>query len=246
MLDDLTYTVTRAVPGMSLDRLWDAWPRQPRRRALGEICRILTAIHAMPWPADVPVEPTEPSPGSAAARDVRAVIGSSLHPIRSLPRMIEHAHDLPDVPRPTLAAVADHLTRLDPAATAVDATTATHGDLHLTNVLWHDDAVSATLDYEWAEPAPPDRDLEPLIRRLADDHTGADLADLAHAVHDHAPHLVAGDLAIERVWLFRVAFEVRALFLWGTRPPYATGHPVPQLADLARGPESLAYLAAPS
>jgi aminoglycoside phosphotransferase (APT) family kinase protein len=229
---DLTWMLTRRLPGRSLDEQWVALDTASRRNAFTQLADALRALHGWTPPPDVAQEVR----WRPAVFDTDSIIGVDLNPLpvdRAL-ALVPRALDLAGVDPGLIDAVADRLVQLRPLDpfTAGDATVVTHGDAHLGNILWHDDHLVALLDFEWARWGPPDLELQAFCR--LDGRAPAALTWLA----EFYPGLVSHPRWMERVWLYDLAETLRSLLI---RPPAADGtadefHPLARLRDLVDGP----------
>jgi hypothetical protein len=168
--------------------------------------------------------------------------------VSRLLRLVGDAAYLPGVDVGVMRAVAD---RLASVADALDdcATTLVHGDLHLENVLAAaDGALTAVLDFEWSEAGPPDLDLDILVHSLAtpelhlESGSGErlhrrDFDDVVGWLDDAYPELFSHPRLPERMWIYRLAYDVNALLhepparatRFGSLPPH---HPYQRIVRL--------------
>lgn len=207
------WMVTLRVPGLELSRLWSCLRADERQRAIVELAHVLQALHQVTAPLDGPAGDADDCPHPL--------------PVERLLGLLAQAARLPGIDRGVLITATE---RLRDTAGAIDEhpTTLIHGDLHLENVLA--DArggLTGLLDFEWAEAGPPDLDLDVLIHSLADPalHVDGgegtrlqrrDFEDVLGWLADAYPALFSHPRLAERMWIYRLAYEVRALSL---QPP---------------------------
>src|SRR5690606_22367669 len=103
-----------------------------------------------------------------------------------------------------------------------EAPTLVHGDLHFQNVLWDGERVTALLDLEFARPAPPDVDLDVLLRFCTapflfvpvgreDEARTEDYEPVPGWFAEECPELFDHPRALDRLRLFAVGFDTREL-----------------------------------
>jgi aminoglycoside phosphotransferase (APT) family kinase protein len=124
-----------------------------------------------------------------------------------------------------------------------------HGDLTFENIMVDINGLSALLDFEWSRGAPPDLELDVLLRflRYPEAHVPADIApSLGHADFEEVPSWLAEDYPelfghpriVERLALYNVAFDMAELVrMKSVVPSSEMGplHPVRRLQALLNG-----------
>lgn len=241
------WLVQRRVPGMPLVRCWPTLTVDERRRAVTEVIAALRALHATAEPVGLPHAGEPPQllqPGAHATDPVCA----------ALARAMELPHVDAGALRDAVGWVRTTRAALDP----FEAPTLVHGDLHFQNVLWDGEHVTAMLDLEFARAAPPDLDLDVLLRfcvvpflyvpvgRESEART-EDYADVPFWFRDEYPELFAHRRLLDRLRLYSVGFDVHDLLANPpTRPPgeLTRHHPYRRLLATLRGGGHLDYLAA--
>jgi len=203
------WLVTVRIPGHELSRAWTSLRPHERRRSIAELAGAMQALHTFPAPFATPAGDASDCP----------------HPLPAdrLLGLLVTAADLPGVDPGVLAAAAE---RVAAAAPLLDEhpTTLVHGDLHLENVLTGGGGrLSGLLDFEWARPGPPDLDLDILLHSLADPELHVhgeggrlerrDFDDVVGWLRDAYPALFAHPSLAERLWVYRLSYEVRALLI---------------------------------
>lgn len=202
------WAVTVRLPGSVLAHLWPSLGRDHRHRAITGLAEALRTLHHTPAPSSV-------SPGDP---------DRCPHPLPAdrLLRLLADAADLPGVDRTVFGDAAERLADYAQWLDATD-TNLVHGDLHLENVLaTADGTVTGLLDFEWSRPGPPDLDLDILLRSLAQpaihhrSSTGAalrrqDFQDVSTWLQQAYPGLFAHPHLRERLWVYRLAYDVADL-----------------------------------
>ncbi len=204
------YLVVERRPGRPLAHCWPDLDPTQRRRAVAQLAACLRAIHATPAPDDLAPLPATPQLlGDAAPPAVAPLLAG-------LDRLAADPNADPAV----IALARDQVTAFAADLEPFDATHLIHGDLTFENVLWDGAAISAVVDFEWCRGAPPDLDLDVLLRCCAfpDAHVAAEHAARSRAV-DYAPvvtwlaedypELFAQPGLARRLWLYSLAFDVR-------------------------------------
>jgi len=240
------WLVTVRISGQELSRAWPSMRRGQRRRSITELATVLRALHETP-------APTRDPPGARA---------DCPHPLPAdrLLRLLAVATEVPGVDR---AVLFDAAERLAATAGCLDDTSVTlvHGDLHLENVLTGGDGeVTGLLDFEWARPGPPDLDLDVLLHSLADPELhvqggdGArlhrrDFDEVVAWLRDAYPALFGHPRLAERLWVYRLAYDVQALVAEAPTGAPCTGelpahHPYQRIVRLVEGRSDLGWFLA--
>ena len=241
------WIVLRRVAGTPLVRCWPVLTREERQRAVTEVATAVRALHATPEPPNLPATDETPQlvvPGAHATEPIVAAL--------------ERAAKLPHVDARAMATAVEWVRTMRTALDPFVSSTLVHGDLHFQNVLWDGEQVSAVLDLEFARAAPPDVDLDVLLRfctapflfvpvgREAEAKT-EDYADVPYWFRDAYPEVFGNRRAFDRLRLYAVGFDVRDLLANPpTRPPneLTRHHPYRRLLSTLKGQGHLDYLAA--
>ncbi len=241
------WLVARRRPGAVLARCWPSMSTDQRRRATAQLAEDLRALHATPCPPGI-VEPVDNPQLLVPGPQPEARL------LSALARAGELAHVDRGLVRELTAIVVDGA----PLLGTFEAATLVHGDLTFENVLWDGSGVSAVIDFEWCRAAPPDVDLDVLLRfcaypflHVADDYAdktlAEDYADVPWWLRDDYPELFFADGTLERLRIYGIGFDVRELLAY----PPAVGahllsehHPLRRLARIAAGTSHLDALAA--
>ena len=253
--EHLAWQITRAIDGIPLAVALPTLSAAQRRNAARDTGRILAALNAHPFPADVIAALAAPRPTGAPS--VEALIGADLNPLpyrRALlltgpARALPHVDPaLIDDVEARLRALADvdplSATVRGPAIVPRAVPTCVHGDAHPSNILWRDGRVAALLDFEWARLAPPDLELEPYLRGDSDAGKDAEAATrdtLGWLAETHPAAFAHPDL-IARLWLYQLAFTLRQLLIKAPDRPAADlpgDHPIQRLRRIVDGPKHL-------
>ena len=241
------WILLRRVSGTPLVRCWPRMTGDERRRAVTEVATALRALHATPEPPNLPPTGETPQLLVAGPRSVDPVVAA-----------LERAAKLPHVDAGVMTTAVDWVRTMRTALDPFESATLVHGDLHFQNVLWDGEQVTALLDLEFARAAPPDVDLDVLLRfctvpflfvpvgREAE-AKAEDYADVPYWFRDAYPELFAHRRTFDRLRLYAVGFDVRDLLANPpTRPPneLTRHHPYRRLLATLRGTGHLDYLAA--
>jgi len=229
------------IPGRELSRVWHGLRRVERRGSIRDLAACLQALHQ--------VRATSAAPGGD---------DDCPHPLPAarLERLLDAAMGLPGIDRGVIAAARDKL-RSGADALDPDPMTLVHGDLHLENVLAHQPgSVSGLLDFEWCRAGSPDLDLDVLLHSLADPALHVESGDggtLQRRDFDEVvswlraayPALFEHPRLPERLWIYRLSYEVRDLMAdppragaGGSLPPH---HPYQRIVRLIEGRSDLSW-----
>jgi len=236
------WMVAMCIPGRELSRVWRGLRRVERKRSITELAGCLEALHHVPATGEAPGG-DEDSPHPL--------------PVARLARLLDAAAALPGIEAGPIAAARE---KLRSSADALDPnpTTLVHGDLHLENVLADEPgSVSGLLDFEWCRAGSPDLDLDVLLHSLADPALHVESGDggaLQRRDFDEVvswlraayPALFEHPRLPERLWIYRLAYEVRSLIAEPPRPGAAGGslpphHPYQRIVRLIEGRSDLSW-----
>jgi hygromycin-B 7''-O-kinase len=219
------WLVMERMRGKTLAEWWAVMLAKEQREAIRQLAVALRALHAV-----------KPS-----IQVLALAHGDTPHPLpasRTL-ELVDECRRLPGVEGRVMDAVAVLVRRFGDAFDAKEAVTGlVHGDLLFDNILWDGARITALLDLEWVRPGPPDLDLDILLQYCAEPElsttahdrfavTAKDLADVPVWLEEDYPELFAHPRLNERLLLYRLAYDVRALLL---DPPPAT------IADMPHHP----------
>lgn len=216
------WLLLRRVEGIPLGEAWSAMGEADRREAIAQLAARMQLIHGTPAPDLDPPFAHDPL--------------ASPHPVDPpgrLLRLIRRARDLPDVDPHVFEGAQALLERCLPALAGPRPTGLVHGDLHLENVLWDGNRITALVDFEFARAGPPDLDLDILLRfcatpelHVADAYRHAVSAATFRMVpawlRQDYPALFAHPRLVDRLTVFALAYDLRQLLLDPPTGPPAT------------------------
>ena len=223
--------VTRS-PGRVLSRCWPSMSDAQRRNAVHELAALLKALHATPAPKDLI--------DVGAPQLLQREPGTS--PVAPLLAGLERARALPNVGAGLIDQLTDIVRTTQPLIEPFDVPTLIHGDLTFENVLWDGDTIAGLIDFEWSRAAPPDLELDVLLRfcafpelHVADDYVDETMTQnyrvVPHWMRERYVELFITRNALDRLRLYAIAFDVRQLL---TSPPPAPLHDLPPSHELQR------------
>ncbi len=233
-LEGTAFLIVGRKKGMTLARWWpDMRPKQ-RREAIGQLAACMRAIHS-----------TRVPDGLDPISDTPQLLGIGKSEALPLLRGIQQLRGVANVDSSVVDDAEGLVRSLAASAGTHPPTGLVHGDLSLENVLWDGSSISAVLDFEWARAAPRELDLDVLCRFLVlpehhvpeayRDRVGPDhFLDVVGWLIDDYPELFSPARLAERLTLFAVAYEVRAVLAnppggpVGSLPP---AHPYRRLVD---------------
>jgi aminoglycoside phosphotransferase (APT) family kinase protein len=239
------WLVVGRVDGSELSRAWPTMTVEQRERAVTAVGRAMAAIHSVDAVAGR-LDEGLPDDPMACPHQL---------PAERLAERLGEAARLPFVDRGMIEAA---VVQLATKASALDRhpRSLVHGDLHFENVLWNGHDVTAIVDFEWARPGPRDLDLDVLLHALADPsvHVGRDY-DVVPQRYDFDrvagwlrasyPALFEHPRLDERLWIYRLSYDTRALLL---DPPsdrlerLSPHHPYQRLHRLVEGRSDLGWV----
>jgi hygromycin-B 7''-O-kinase len=220
------WLILRRPRGRVLSQAWPHLATPQRNLAIQHLAHLLQVVHSLPAPAELP---EIDDPPLLVSVDLES-------PTADLVRAIDRLAPLPNIDAglmaDTLGLVRDLTLSLEPFR----ATTMVHGDVHFENILWDGTRAHTLLDWKWARPAPPDVDLDVLLRfcahpyaYVADAHrhhaTADEYVDVPWQLADAYPDLFSHNRQFDRMRVFSIAYDVRELLLY---PPPV---PVDRLPD---------------
>lgn len=223
-------------PGAPLAHSWPTMGNQDRKRATFQIARCLREIHETHAPDDL-----SPLAGP------QMITSGALFPTQPIHDAIEHATRLEHMPLGLLRDLSVRVSELTPALGTFASKTLIHGDLTFENVLWDGKNVTAMIDFEWARVAPPDLDLDVLLRMCALPHlhVAADYESTTRAqdydsvplwMGETYPELFDVPRLTERLELYSLAFDLNELLSF---PPRSDLKQLPDLHPLNRMRQTL-------
>jgi hygromycin-B 7''-O-kinase len=235
----------KRVNGTVLSRCWPAMTTEDRRSAVRQLAGKLRALHSTRTPDGLP--------GLDAPQLLEA---GGFTPVLPLQRSLARVRNLPFVDERVVDGLESMVHDLAPALMPFGASTLVHGDLTFENILWDGQRITALLDFEWSRGAPPDVDLDVLLRmcafpflHVAADYEkqtrAADYVDVARWLADDDPALFGAPRLFDRLVIYSIAYDVRDLLAF---PPQAAPrslspyHAINRLQNTLRGASHLAWL----
>jgi aminoglycoside phosphotransferase (APT) family kinase protein len=239
------FLVMRRVPGTVLARCWPRMAIEARREAIRQLAQKLRLIHATPTPE-----------GLLPLRAPQLLEAGHIAPMLPLLRALGRVRNLAFVEADLVDTLESLVVELTPAIMPFESRTLVHGDLTFENVLWDGERISAVLDFEWSRGAPPDVDLDVLLRmcafpflHVAADYERqtrpADYVDVPRWLADDVPELFSAPRLHDRLVLYAIAYDVRELLAYPPQAPVRSlspYHPVHRLRNTVRGASHLAWL----
>jgi aminoglycoside phosphotransferase len=229
------FLIQRRRPGIVLSRGWPSMPVSERRSAVRQLTSMMRALHATRCPPELAAPEHTPQLLSSAP-------GTQC--VAPLVAALERALRLDHVERDMVAALRAYVKANAHVLEPYSTDTLIHGDLTFENVLWDGERITALIDFEWARGAPPDLELDVLLRfcaypflHVAADYetvtVAADYESVPFWVRDDYPQLFEAPHVLDRVRLYSIAFDVRELLVMPPDRPIrelSEHHPVHRLA----------------
>ncbi|MFW2382645.1 MAG: phosphotransferase family protein, partial [Acidimicrobiales bacterium] len=199
-------------PGVPVSRAWPTMSASRRRSFVKEFASSLKTLHSVPTP---PV-------ATKMHENPHLLDPSAVTPVVPILMAIDQLMVRNQVDRMILQDIADLVNDHGTALEDYHQRTLIHGDLSFENVMVDVNGLSALLDFEWSRGAPPDLELDVLLRflRFPDAHVPSDVAStLSSLDFDEVPGWLAEDYPelfehpriVERLALYNVAFDMAEL-----------------------------------
>ena len=229
--DGEEWLVLGRVPGVPLVMAWSAMTRRNWPQATRQLGELLRNLHQCSVPADL----RNPWLDDALAPSGHRRDAYHAPPDRYL-ELLAAAYAVPGVDRLLLDEVGAFIAeRLD--AFATEPLALVHSDMHFGNILWNNGHISALLDFEGARLAPPDLELDTLLRFAREPElfdwpsapvtlTRADLSVFADWLADSYPDLFAHPQLAARLSVYEALWQLVQLlhFPPGSGRPDPWGH----------------------
>jgi aminoglycoside phosphotransferase (APT) family kinase protein len=165
------WMVLERLPGRPLFLTWSQMSDAQRRAAARQLATALRLLHGVSLPAGF----RNPWLADALAPGGQLANAYHLPPAHYRP-LLEAAARVPGADQTLLGEVDAFIAeRLD--AFSGDPVVLVHGDVHFANLLWDGHRLTALLDFECAQPAAPDLELDTLLRNVR-------APDLYRAAHE--------------------------------------------------------------
>jgi aminoglycoside phosphotransferase (APT) family kinase protein len=233
--DRREWLVLERIPGITLTAAWPALGQRERRRAIRQLGEILHALHQVEVPADL--RPPWLEDALAPGGPIRDAYHA---PPDRYGDLLAAAEDVPGVDRGVLREVGAFIAeRLDAfAPEPAQAAPLVHVDVHFGNVMWaaggdkDGGRISALLDFEGARRAPPDLELDTLLRFTREPHlydwrpatlTPRDLTGVVDWLADAYPGLFSHPRLDTRLAVYEALWQLVQLLHY----PPASGDPNP-------------------
>jgi aminoglycoside phosphotransferase (APT) family kinase protein len=220
------WLVLERVPGVPLVVAWPSLNQDERAQAARDLGTLLHALHQISVPVDLrnPWLDDALAPGGPR-RDAYHAPPTRYHD------MLDAVRAAPGIERGVLDEVGAFIAeRLDAFAPEPDVLV--HADVHFANILWHDGHISALLDFESARPAPPDLELDTLLRFVReprlydwmsqpDKWIGSDLEKFTDGLATAYPELFSQPRLAARLAVYEALWQLVQLhhFPPGSGPP---------------------------
>lgn len=241
------WAVVAKAPGVPLVRCWPGLTFAERHRAIDELAAAVQALHR----TVVPPELAEPG-------DTPQLLRAGSGATEGLLRALEQVGQLPHVDRGLVAEAIGFVQSRRGVLDPFESSTLIHGDLHLQNVLWDGEHVTALLDLEFARAAPPDLDLDVFLRFCAypflfvpegreDEARALDYVEVPFWFRDAYPDLFSRPDQLDRLRIYSIGFLAKELLALPPRGSIATltpSHPYRRLRNIVRRTSHLDSLAA--
>jgi aminoglycoside phosphotransferase (APT) family kinase protein len=225
------------VPGTPLVQAWPWLDLAERRRAVEELVVALRALHA-----------TEAPPELEEADDPPQLLQPGPRATEPLVEALDRVQELEFVDRSVIEEIRGFVRSRRSVLDPFESTRLVHGDLHFQNLLWDGQHVTALLDLEFARPAPADLDLDVLLRFCAypalfvpegreAEARRDDYEEVPGWIRESYPELFAHPELLDRLRLYALAFDVRALLATPPRGPLGSltlRHPYRRLMATVR------------
>jgi hygromycin-B 7''-O-kinase len=211
--------------------LLDVWPHlsaAQRQSAAYQLGIALKAFHEIPVP---------PGFSNPLLDDALALLGKARDAYHAPPSQYHHltaaASSIPGVDSGFLEEVEAFIdSRLD--AFDDDRAVLVHADAHFSNVLWDGDRLTAILDYEGTRLAPPDQELDTILRQTREPalycapgtsavHEAHDFSGFVETLAKAYPSLFEHPRLSERLEAYEAMWHLVQLLHF----PPGTGHPDP-------------------
>ncbi|WP_340647222.1 phosphotransferase [Phenylobacterium sp.] len=224
-MEDREWMIQTRLPGANLMQLWPGLDVVERERAVRSLAETLRGLHATPLSPDLREPPWRAASLEPGGDPSRALRVQPAH----YRRLIDANLERNTAPAALLEMTSDFIAaRLGGFATSDDVLT--HGDLSFANVIWDGDR-AALVDFESAGAAPPDRELDVLLRFLeapevfspgSAEGSAALYAPVAGWLRDAYPELFACPHLAERLEVYDALWELVQLMNYPADHPRDT------------------------
>jgi len=233
------FVVIERKPGVAVSRAWPSMDQPRRRSFIRELALALRTLHEVPTP---PV-------ATKIHENPHLLDPSAVSPVVPILMACDALIARNQVDRMILKDIADLVNDHGPALEDYHQRTLIHGDLSFENAMVDINGLSALLDFEWSRGAPPDLELDVLLRflRYPEAHVPAEVAptlssvdfeDVPGWIAEDYPELFEHPRIVERLALYSVAFDMAELVRMksvGSMSDMGPLHPVRRLQALLDG-----------
>jgi aminoglycoside phosphotransferase (APT) family kinase protein len=241
------HLITRRPAGQVLAHAWPTLGGGHRQVAVRGLAEMLRAVHTLQLPDGLP-EIADPPLLESVGR---------VSPTEKVISVLELVEGLGHVDPGVIDALRDLTRDLTLALEPFDAPTMIHGDVHFANVLWDGKQVSGLLDFKWARTAPPDLELDVLLRYCSlpfiyvDRRHRSLMTAEAHVqapwqLADAYPELFESPRQFDRMRVYSIAHDAREVLLYPPPLPVhrlPEHHPYRRLIRMVEGSSHLDHLA---
>lgn len=220
------FLIVKRQTGVNLSTAWPQMDAKMRRRAIRFLAGGMRALHEMKTPINIP--PIDQAP--------HLFDGSAVTPIVPMLVAIDDLKRIEGVDKFMLSDLQVLIHELGASLPTFSRRTLIHGDLSFENVLWDGQQVTAFVDFEWCRGAPPDLDLDVLLRFCAFPQAHVpealsritrpeDFSNVPQWLMEDLPELFDHERMYDRLRLFAFSYDLRELAL-DPRPPNGRGGPL--------------------
>ncbi len=246
--DSSDWMVSKRIPGVVLSRVWPKLPDEQRAEIVLQLAGLLEKLHEAPFRQPRLGLPTTP-------QLVRFDIDDPVAPLRTALTDIYRAEY---IPKDLAMDVASLVERAAPSFLNAPALTSIHGDLTFENILYDNGNITAILDFEWARNAPPDLELDILLRfacypklHVAADYESrtntADYLAIPRLLEAGYPSLFQTPQLFDRLLVYSIGFDARELLMFPPTGPIdrlPAGHPIQRMRRTVEGTSHLHQITA--
>lgn len=220
------FLIVKRQPGTNLSTAWPHLERKLRRRAIRFLAAGLRALHKVETPMNIPRIDASP----------HLFDGAAVTPIFPMLIALDNLKRVDGVDKGMLADLQLLIRDLGNALPSFSQRTLIHGDLTFENVLWDGEKITAFVDFEWCRGAPPDLDLDVLLRfcaypqahvpeRLTTITKPEDYREVVQWLVEDLPEIFGHERMYDRLRLYAFSYDIRELVL-DPRPPNGRGGPL--------------------
>lgn len=231
--DGYEWSLSREIPGVNLGEAWRELDWDTRTSALSQLWHKVQAVHGVDIAAAAGLANERAWFNAASAEEAAASAARLAEQGILTPQQVD-----------VLGEALDRFWKALPAAERV----LNHGDLTVENALWHEGQVVSLMDFEYAVIAPPELDLNELVKcafapgaenDAPPGPTAAGLQRLRQAAIELAQPVIAHPGGVELLMGYAILLELWMLEDWLAHPegegPLEQWQPLRMLVSLANG-----------